>query len=113
MGFMGLVFDRIAMMIINILFPPLTVMILSGFGWDLILNCLFFLAAVIPAHIHGFYISMTYFHRKSKVQKGKYPGGRKSLIESKNVLRGGASKAEYERLWEKEHGGGSHHHHHH
>lgn len=68
MGFMGLVFDRIAMMIINILFPPLTVMILSGFGWDLILNCLFFLAAVIPAHIHGFYISMTYFHRKSKVR---------------------------------------------
>lgn len=58
---------RIVLTIINIFFPPLSVMMLCGVGFDLLINCCFFLLAVFPSHIHGFYISCTYFHRRSKV----------------------------------------------
>jgi hypothetical protein len=36
---------------------------------DCLLNCCFFVLAVIPSHIHGFWISCTYFHRRSKVRE--------------------------------------------
>ena len=39
-----------------------------------------------------------------QVKKGRYPGGPKSFLQSKNVLNGGASDAEVERLWWKENG---------
>ncbi len=55
------------MTIINILMPPLAVLVLCGADWDFALNCVLFLLAVIPSHIHGFYITMTYFHRRHKV----------------------------------------------
>jgi len=58
---------------------------------DCILNAIFFIAGVIPGHIHGFYITCTYFHRKRKVNKGRYPGGRKTFIFSEQVWNGGAS----------------------
>ncbi|KAK5121317.1 hypothetical protein LTR85_005483 [Meristemomyces frigidus] len=89
---------------INIFFPPLAVAMLCGMEWDCMLNCCFFLLAVIPSHVHGFYISCTYFHRRGKVKKGRYPGGSKSMIHSRNVLNGGASNAEVDRLWRKENG---------
>ena len=53
---------------INLLFPPAAVMIVAGPGMDTILNCLFFLLGVIPSHIHGFYITCTYFSRRRKVR---------------------------------------------
>ncbi|KAK3115614.1 hypothetical protein LTR53_004872 [Teratosphaeriaceae sp. CCFEE 6253] len=89
---------------INIFFPPLAVAMLCGWEWDCMLNCFFFLLAVIPSHVHGFYISCTYFHRRHKVKKGRWPGGPKSLIHSSNVINGGASDAEAARLWRKENG---------
>ena len=55
---------------INVLFPPLAVMIVAGPGMDTILNCLFFLLGVIPSHIHGFYMTCTYFSRRRKVSSG-------------------------------------------
>lgn len=58
---------RIVLTIINIFFPPLAVMMLTGAGYDTMVNCFLFLLAVIPSHIHGFYISCTYFHRRHKV----------------------------------------------
>lgn len=60
---------------------------------DAVVNCLFFIAGVIPGHIHGFYITCTYFHRKHKVKKGRYPGGRAAGIYSPKVWYGGASYA--------------------
>lgn len=64
---MGDISYRIALTILNIFFPPLAVAILCGFGADFMVNCLWFLLAVIPSHIHGFWISRTYFHRRRKV----------------------------------------------
>jgi uncharacterized membrane protein YqaE (UPF0057 family) len=71
--------------------PPISVMLVAGPGMDCILNSIFFIAGVIPGHIHGFYITCTYFHRKRKVKKGRYPGGRKTFIFSEQVWNGGAS----------------------
>ena len=47
---------RILLMMVNIFFPPLAVMMITGLGADTLLNSLLFLCAVIPSHIHGFYI---------------------------------------------------------
>lgn len=63
---------------------------------------LLFLAAIIPSHIHGFYLSCTYFHRRRKVRKGRYPGGPKPLIYSENVLFGGARWDEVQQLKRRE-----------
>ncbi|KAI9659816.1 MAG: hypothetical protein M1821_001167 [Bathelium mastoideum] len=99
---------RIFLTIINIFFPPLTVLILAGPGYDCLINCIFFLLAVIPSHIHGFYLSCTYFHRRRKVAKGRWPGGPKFLIESPIILNGGASPAQAAALHRREFGiGGS------
>lgn len=98
---------RIFLTCLNVFFPPAAVMMLCGFDMDLLLNCVFFLLAVIPSHIHGFYISCTYFHRRHKVKKGRYPGGPKSLIYSPNVINGGATSEEARRLYRKENGGTS------
>ncbi|OQO02017.1 hypothetical protein B0A48_12490 [Cryoendolithus antarcticus] len=95
---------RVVITIINIFFPPLAVMMLAGLHWDCMFNCLLFLAAKIPPHVHGFYVSCTYFRRRGKVKKGRYPGGPKSLIHSPHVLNGGASNAEVERLCQQESG---------
>jgi len=83
------------------------------------MNCLLFLLAVIPSHIHGFYISWTYFFRRRKVllevalgsrghkltsiqaKKGKYPGGPKPFIYSQKVVNGGLSNAEVKELWRR------------
>lgn len=89
---------RLALTFINIFFPPLSVLILTGPYTDTLLNCIFFLLGVIPSHIHGFYISCTYFHRKNKVRKGKYPGGPKTLIYDRKVWNGGASERKVEEL---------------
>lgn len=43
-------------MMVNIFFPPLAVMMMTGLGADTLLNSLLFLCAVIPSHVHGFYI---------------------------------------------------------
>lgn len=59
---------RILVMLVNIFFPPLAVMMLTGLGADTALNCLLFLLAVIPSHVHGFYLSWMYFWRRRKVR---------------------------------------------
>lgn len=64
--------DRIILTIVNLLFPPAAVYALCGIGLDLALNCVFFILAVIPSHIHGFYITCTYFHRRRKVRKAVF-----------------------------------------
>ena len=58
---------RLSIMCVNIIFPPLAVAIIAGPEYDCLMNCFLFLLAVIPAHIHGFYLSCTYFHRRRKV----------------------------------------------
>jgi Proteolipid membrane potential modulator len=73
-------------------------MLVAGPGMDCILNAIFFIAGVIPGHIHGFYITCTYFHRKRKVKKGRYPGGRKTFIFSEQVWNGGASNQHVKEL---------------
>ncbi|EME46349.1 hypothetical protein DOTSEDRAFT_125712 [Dothistroma septosporum NZE10] len=100
----GLLF-RIMLTCINIIFPPVAVAILCGASFDCMLNCAFFLLAVIPSHVHGFYITCVYFHRRRKVRNGQYPGGAKTMIHSEYVLNGGARNAEVDRLWREEHGG--------
>jgi len=80
-------------------------MILSGFGHDTAINSLLFLAGVLPSHVHCFYVSMTYFHRRRKARKGKYPGGSRACIASRNVLNGGLTEGECERrLWREQNG---------
>ena len=91
-------FKRLVLSILNILFPPLAVLLLCGLNEDVLFSCLLFLLGVIPAHIHSFYISFTYFSRKRKVRKGVYPGQPRPLIWSEKVNNGGASNQEVERL---------------
>lgn len=96
-------FKRVIIALLNIFFPPLAVALLCGPNEDLLFNCLLFLLAVIPSHVHGFYISLTYFNRKRKVRRGVYPGGPKSGIWSEKVNTGGVGRREVERLkYEKE-----------
>lgn len=82
--------------------PPLAVMLVAGVGMDALISTLFFLAGVIPGHIHGFYVTWTYFSRKKKVRKGRYPGGPKPLLYSKRVTNGDASDERVRRLWREE-----------
>lgn len=72
---------------------------------DCHINTLFFIAGAIPGHIHGFYVTCTYFSRKRKVRKGRYPGRRKSGIWSKVVWHGGFSDERVDELWLMENGG--------
>jgi len=94
--------ERVMVFLINIFCPPLSVMLVAGVGPDCLINTLFFLAGVLPGHLHGFYITCTYFYRKRKVCKGRYPGGRKAGIHSERVWNGGASNARVQELWERE-----------
>ncbi|KAL2401729.1 hypothetical protein ABEF93_008101 [Exophiala dermatitidis] len=94
-------FKRLVIACCNILFPPLAVLLICGPNEDLLFNCLMFLLAVIPSHVHGFYISLTYFTRKRRVRKGVYPGKPKHLIWSDKVNNGGASRREVEKLRRK------------
>ncbi|PVH83543.1 hypothetical protein DL98DRAFT_358147, partial [Cadophora sp. DSE1049] len=61
------IMERILIFTINIFCPPLSVLLVAGPGMDCLINTLFFIAGVIPGHIHGFYVTCTYFHRKHKV----------------------------------------------
>lgn len=85
-------FKRIIITLCNIFFPPLAVGLLTGFtSRDTLLNACLFLLAIIPSHIHGFYISAVYFTRKRRVRNGKWPGKpRKTGVWSEKVLTGGA-----------------------
>jgi uncharacterized membrane protein YqaE (UPF0057 family) len=51
---------RILLTMVNIFFPPLAVMMLTGLGADTAVNSLLFLCAVIPSHVHGFYIRFAF-----------------------------------------------------
>lgn len=92
---------RIVIMVMNIVFPPVAVMMLTGMGTDTLVNCILFLLAVIPSHIHGFYISWVYFYRKRKVRKGVWPGNKASGIFSEKVNNGGATRKEMAKLKEE------------
>ncbi|KAF2862009.1 hypothetical protein K470DRAFT_192203, partial [Piedraia hortae CBS 480.64] len=81
---------RLVLTVVNIFFPPLTVLILCGVGPDVALNCILFILAVFPSHVHAFCISCVYFWRRRKVNKGIHPGGEISWISSRNVINGGA-----------------------
>jgi hypothetical protein len=70
-----------------------------------LINTLLLLAGVIPGHIHAFYLSCTYFHRKSKIRKGRYPGGPKHGIYSPQIWNGGASDRRVHELWLREQSG--------
>jgi len=91
-------FKRLIITCINILFPPLAILLLTGPETDTLINAVLFLLGVIPSHVHGFYISCTYFHRKNKVKKGRYPGDWRQFIYSAKVQNGGASDREVRRL---------------
>ena len=91
-----MVLKRGTITIINIFFPPLGVAILCGLSYDLFINSMLFLCAIIPGHIHAFYISFTYFGRK-----GKYPGDPRPMIYCERVQNGGASRREVEELREE------------
>lgn len=93
---------RVMIFIINIFMPPLSVMLIAGPSFDCLINTFLFIAGVLPGHIHAFYITCTYFSRKRKVRKGRYPGGRKAGIYSENVWNGGASNEKVKELWIKQ-----------
>src|SRR6266498_2586947 len=84
--------------------PPLAVLLITGPESDTLINSILFILGVIPSHIHGFYISLTYFNRKRKVRKGRYPGDWKAFIYSTKVQNGGASDREVRRLAKLEEG---------
>jgi len=89
-----MVVKRGTITVCNIIFPPLAVFLLCGAGEDLLINSVLFLLAVIPSHIHGFYISFTYFQRKRKVRKGQYPGNWRPMIFSEKIQNGGAPSSD-------------------
>lgn len=77
-------------------------MLVAGVGMDALVNTLWFLCGVIPGHVHGFYVTWTYFSRKKKVRKGRYPGGPKPFIYSRRVINGDASDERVRQLWRAE-----------
>lgn len=79
--------------------PPLSVMLVAGVGMDALINTLWFLCGVVPGHVHGFYVTWTYFSRKRKVRRGRWPGGPKPFIYSRRVVNGDAGDDEVRRLW--------------
>lgn len=89
---------RMVITVANVLFPPLAVMLITGLNTDVLINCVLFLLVVFPSHIHGLYISLTYFNRKRKVRKGIYPGDKRSGIYSEKVQNGGATRREVAKL---------------
>lgn len=91
-------FKRLVITAANILFPPVAVMLITGLNADVLINCILFLLAVFPSHIHGLYISLTYFNRKRKVRRGVYPGDKRSGIYSEKVQNGGATRREIQQL---------------
>lgn len=96
-------FKRLIITTCNIIFPPLAVALLTGFtSTDTFLNSCLFLLAVIPSHIHGFYIAIVYFTRKRRARRGRYPGkSHKAGIWSERVLTGGIGWKEADRLKNK------------
>lgn len=74
-------------------------MLVAGVGMDALVNTLWFLCGVIPGHVHGFYVTWTYFSRKKKVRRGRYPGGPKPFIYSRRVINGDASDERIRQLW--------------
>ncbi|ROW01422.1 hypothetical protein VPNG_07577 [Cytospora leucostoma] len=96
---MGIFLERCMLTLVNVFLPPLSVMLVAGVGRDALVNTLWFLCGVIPGHIHGFYITWTYFSRKKKVRKGRYPGGPKPLIYSPRVINGDASPQRVRQLY--------------
>jgi uncharacterized membrane protein YqaE (UPF0057 family) len=93
---------RLTIAVMNIVFPPVAVMLLTNScNADVLLNSILFLLAVIPSHVHGFYLSWTYFNRKRKVRRGVYPGDKHSGIWSDRINQGGATRKEYLRLKEE------------
>lgn len=77
-------------------------MLVAGVGADALINTLWLLCGVVPGHVHGFYVTWTYFSRKRKVRRGRWPGGPKALIYSRRVLHGDASEETVRRLWREE-----------
>ncbi|KAH8759056.1 hypothetical protein F5883DRAFT_427120 [Diaporthe sp. PMI_573] len=77
-------------------------MLVAGVGMDALVNTLWFLCGVIPGHVHGFYVTWTYFSRKKKVRRGRYPGGPKPFIYSSRVVNGDASDERVRQLWRAE-----------
>lgn len=77
-------------------------MLVAGVGMDALVNTLWFLCGVIPGHVHGFYVTWTYFSRKKKVRRGRYPGGPKPFIYSRRVINGDASDERVRQLWRAE-----------
>ena len=96
--------------------PPLAVCLITGPQTDTLVSCFLFLCGVIPSHIHGFYLSCTYFHRyddvplrstetvalntdprRKKARKGRYPGPPCTFIFDRRVWYGGLSSGEVER----------------
>ena len=96
--------------------PPLAVCLITGPQADTLISCFLFLCGVIPSHIHGFYLSCTYFHRyadvptpsteivalktdprRKKARKGRYPGPPCTFIFDRRVWYGGLSSGEVER----------------
>lgn len=77
-------------------------MLVAGVGTDVLVNTLLLLCGVIPGHIHGMYVTWTYFSRKRKVRRGRWPGGSKPLIYSRRVVNGDASEETVRRLLKAE-----------
>lgn len=96
-------FKRLVVTTCNIFFPPLAVALLTGFtSADTFLNSALFLLAIIPSHIHGFYVSFVYFTRKRRARNGQYPGKpHKAGIWSERVLTGGVGWDEADHLKDK------------
>ncbi|KAF3769168.1 hypothetical protein M406DRAFT_327571 [Cryphonectria parasitica EP155] len=95
---MGLFLERITLSCINIF--CITAIIRDARGGCRLPDR--FLCGVIPGHVHGFYITWTYFSRKRKVKKGRYPGGPKAFIYSRKVINGDASDEKVRQLWRAE-----------
>jgi uncharacterized membrane protein YqaE (UPF0057 family) len=94
---------RCIVLVFNLIFPPFAVAALAGWtSRDTLINSCLFLLAVIPSHIHGFIISMTYFSRKRKVRKNKFPGEESAFVFSEKVVTGGAGWEQYDELRREE-----------
>lgn len=99
---MRIFLERLTLTLVNMFLPPLSVMLVAGVGMDALVNTLWFLCGVIPGHVHGFYVTWTYFSRKKKVRNGRYPGGPKPFIYSRRVVNGDASDERIRQLWRAE-----------
>ncbi|KAK4213358.1 hypothetical protein QBC37DRAFT_286210 [Rhypophila decipiens] len=81
--------STIFVILVTIIFPPLGVACIAGFGPDCLVNFVLYLFGGIPAYIHAAYIEYVYFSRRDRSRWGILEDNWMPGIFSERVQSGG------------------------